>query len=153
MPLEKTGNNQCLMYFYRLCLYSSPKTYSKSWWKLAYKELCLSWRRIHWKFHVNSKGMVFMPLEKTGNNQCLMYFYRLCIYSSPKTYSKSRWKLGYKELCLSWRRIHWKFHVNSKGMVFMPLEKTGNNQCLIYFYRLWLHFSPKMYSKSRWKLA
>ncbi len=82
-------------------------------------------------------------IRKNRNNQCLMYFYRLCLYSSPKTYSKSRWKLAYEELCLSWRRIHWKFHVNSKGMVFMPLEKTGIINVLCIFTDFDFIFLPK----------
>ncbi len=126
----------------QICLYFSPKFCSKSLWNLIWTELRSSWRRIHWKFHVNSEGIVFMSLEKAGNNKCLIYFYRLCLYFSPKFYSKSLWNLTWTELQSSRRRIHWKFHVNSEEIVLMSLEKTGNNQCLIYFYRFVFIFLP-----------
>ncbi len=39
--------------------------------------------------NVKSEAIALMPLEKAGNIILIMYFDRLCLYFSPKMYSKS----------------------------------------------------------------
>ncbi len=66
-----------------------------------------------------------------------MYFTDFDLYSSPKTYSKSLVKVGIERVMFILKKNPLEVSCQlSKEMVFMPLEKTGNNQCLMYFYRL-----------------
>ncbi len=113
--------------------------------KLGIERVMLSWRKNPLEVSCQLKRNGFYAIRKNRNNQCLTYFYRLCLYSSlSKTYSKAPGESWHIKSYVFLKKNPLEVSCQPQKECFLlPLEKTGIINVLCIFTDFDFIFLPK----------